>query len=173
MIEVWRECDGAYIDLRELQPELEVEWDCPNCKSPQVDNYLETAVPFCGNCLEDVHWDEILTGKEMEDLNRASEKAEQLDRELVRQRCPICNELLTPIIPGSVKETELQRHRIGTAGAPFWLGEIAQNVEYENDCTLAAHRIDADAYVNLGLYGEMWIQCPKARKRISHIFNMR
>lgn len=45
-----------------------VEWGC-TCKCRNMDDYVKTALPMCGQCGNTFEWDELLTLEEMDALN--------------------------------------------------------------------------------------------------------
>ena len=48
---------------------LIVNWTCPHCGVPNLDDYINTAVPLCGGCERDVEWSEIFNAKQLGALN--------------------------------------------------------------------------------------------------------
>ena len=40
--------------------ESPIQWECEQCGARNIDSYLFTAVPMCGNCGCDTDWDDIL-----------------------------------------------------------------------------------------------------------------
>jgi len=49
---------------------FDVKWTCPFCGRANMDNFEETHMPFCDGCSREIFWEDILTDKQIDDLNK-------------------------------------------------------------------------------------------------------
>lgn len=57
---------------------VEVYWTCPTegCGSIELDLYDQSSHAYCGACLQEYDWDEVLKAEEMDTANRLYKKLE-------------------------------------------------------------------------------------------------
>jgi len=53
----------------------EVEWACKGCGFRNVDDVIETVVPLCGDCGQEVAWGTILPHSELEFYSSLAERS--------------------------------------------------------------------------------------------------
>ncbi|OPY18130.1 hypothetical protein [Syntrophus aciditrophicus] len=49
---------------------FDVSWTCLFCGQVNVDNFEEIFMPFCDGCKREIFWEDILTDKQIDDLNQ-------------------------------------------------------------------------------------------------------
>ena len=67
-------------ELQSLYIELVLAWHC-DCGCYNEDSFLETARPFCEDCLQDYRWDDIISHEEMDRANQFVIRVEQSERQ--------------------------------------------------------------------------------------------
>jgi len=161
--------DNLIDRIEELEADTWIEWVCPECDVVNEDIYADTARPACSDCGLDFDWDEVLFEEDMKGLNRILEKIDELETKLRIQRCPICNTAFE-IRPGwTLMDRQIAGHQVAYIGSGHNAGEHVRAVRFQIASNVAAYEFDADAWVDLGLFGKMWVQCPTVRDHISPI----
>ncbi len=57
----------------------QANWDCPNCKSRNEENYEPNESPSCANCDEQFEWEEVLDPEELHMLDEQLKTIDEQD----------------------------------------------------------------------------------------------